>query len=51
MKPEIVINHMKNLEPGEEDVLLIEGEPFYVRKATAEDLEAVKESVKNREER
>lgn len=37
---------MQKLEPGEEDVLLIKGEPFFVRKASLEDLEAVKESVK-----
>jgi len=41
-----LIKHLQRLKPGEEDVLLIEGEPFYVRRANEDDLESVRESVK-----
>ncbi len=50
MNDQVIVKHLQRIKPGEEDVLLIKGEPFYVRKATSEDLEAVKESVKRKEE-
>jgi len=50
MNDQVIVKHLQRIKPGEEDVLLIEGEPFYVRQATLEDLEAVNESLKQKEE-
>jgi len=46
MTSEQIIDHIKRLNPGEEDVLLIEGEPFFIRRASEEDIESVSESLK-----
>jgi len=46
MKAQDVIKRLLKLNDDEEDVLLIEGEAFYVRKASPKDVKAVKESIK-----
>ena len=44
MSAEQVIEHLKQMDHEDMDVILIEGEPFWVKRATPDDIEDVKES-------
>lgn len=41
-----IVAHMLDLQPGEEDVLHMNGQFYQVRRMDLDDIEAVKESIK-----